>query len=62
MELASTKTRLEQALEQNNSVEHAKKLAFQQHALYEQEIKTLEQQLNNMRKVQFCNTRGSQAP
>ena len=51
MQLATTKTKLEQTLEQNNSIEHAKKLAFQQHALYEQEIKTLEQQLANMRKV-----------
>ena len=51
VELSSTKTKLDQTLEQNHSLEHAKKLAFQQHNLYEQEIKTLEQQLQAQRKV-----------
>ena len=51
LELAGTKTKLEHTLEQNESLEHAKKLAFQQHSLYEQEIKTMEQQMENMRKV-----------
>ena len=55
VELAATKTKLENTVEQNESLEHAMKLAFQQHALYEQEIKTLEQQMDNLRKVNFQN-------
>ena len=50
-ELSRTKLQLDQALAQNTSTEHTRKLALQQHAQYEQEIKSLEQQLAIVRKV-----------
>ena len=51
LELAGTKTKLEKTVEQSQSLEQTKRIAFQQHELYEQEIKSLEQQIDNMKKV-----------
>ena len=51
LELASTKNKLEKAAEQSQSLEQTKKIAFQQHELYEQEIRSLEQQIENTKKV-----------
>ena len=53
VELANTKCKLEKVTEQATSLEQTKQIAFQQHDLYEQEIKTLETQVENMRRVQI---------
>ena len=50
LELASTKANLEKVLEQNHSLEQTKRIAFQQHALYEQEIASLEAQVDNLKR------------
>ena len=51
LELASTKANLEKVMEQNHSLEQTKKIAFQQHALYEQEIRSLETQIETIKRV-----------
>ena len=51
LELASTKANLEKVLEQNHSLEQTKKIAFQQHSLYEQEVRSLEGQVDNLKRV-----------
>ena len=50
LELAGTKANLEKVLEQNHSLEQTKRIAFQQHALYEQEIASLEAQVDNLKR------------
>ena len=50
-ELAGSRSKLEKQSEQYHSLEQTKKLAFQQHALYEQEIQSLEKQLLTLKKV-----------
>ncbi len=38
-------------MEQSTSLEQTKKLAFQQHSIYEQEIHSLDQQVETLKKV-----------
>ena len=50
-ELTSCRKKLEKQSEQFHSLEQTKKLAFQQHSLYEQEIQSLEKQLQTLKRV-----------
>lgn len=51
MELTNVRGRIDQLTETNRSLEQSKKLALQQHELYEQEIRGLQDQLENSRQV-----------
>ena len=64
LELASTKANLEKVLEQNHSLEQTKKIAFQQHSLYEQEVRSLEGQVDNLKRVSdvTCRCLGQDSP
>ncbi len=50
-ELSNCRAKLEKQSEQTNSLEQTKKLAFQQHSLYEQEINSLDKQLQTLKRV-----------
>ena len=50
-ELGSTRTKLEKALEQVANLEQTKKLALQQQQLYQQETRSLEKQIDTLKKV-----------
>lgn len=51
MELTNARGRIDQLTETNRSLEQSKKLTLQQHELYEQEIRGLQDQLENSRQV-----------
>lgn len=51
VELTNARGRIDQLTETNRSLEQSKKLALQQHELYEQEIRGLQDQLENSRQV-----------
>ena len=49
--MSTIKAKLDQVMEMNQSLEETKKVAFQQHEIYEQEIRNLQSQLDNSRHV-----------
>lgn len=55
MEISCVKTKLEKLTEQNQGLEQAKVISSRQHQLYEQEIKSLESQLEAAKKVETRN-------
>ena len=57
-------TRVEKVLEQNHSLEQTKKITFQQHSLYEQEVRSLEGQVDNLKRVSdvTCRCLGQDSP
>lgn len=51
LELSHAKAKVDQLLETNGSLEQARKLALQRHEMFEQEIRGLQDQVDNTRQV-----------